>query len=199
MRPLGSHNTNERAAELERLLEEGINSIGLGPQGMSGNYSVMEVHIKNTARHPSVIGTAVNVGCWSHRRLVECGRQLPINLEGGTIFPAGPIIRPAKGLDGRYEMVSVGPATSMRMEKLEKEFIKRTGVKLIVGKGRMAAETVGGCREYKALHCIFPAGCAVVAATEVEEIENEKWEDLGMPETLWTLPGPGIWPSGCFY
>ncbi len=68
MRPLGVHNENERAAKMEQLLEDGINSIGLGPQGMSGNYSVMGVHIENTARHPSTIGVAVNVGCWSHRK-----------------------------------------------------------------------------------------------------------------------------------
>ena len=68
MRPIGSHNENERAAYMEKLLENGINSIGLGPQGMGGKYSVMGVHIENTARHPSTIGVAVNVGCWSHRR-----------------------------------------------------------------------------------------------------------------------------------
>ena len=68
MRPLGSHNENERAAKMERLLEDGINALGLGPQGMGGKYSVMGVHVENTARHPSAIGVAVNVGCWSHRR-----------------------------------------------------------------------------------------------------------------------------------
>ena len=31
MRPLGSHNENERAASMEKLLEDGINAIGLGP------------------------------------------------------------------------------------------------------------------------------------------------------------------------
>ncbi len=68
MRPIGSHNPNERAAKMERLLEEGINAIGLGPQGMGGRASVLGVNIENTARHPSAIGVAVNVGCWSHRR-----------------------------------------------------------------------------------------------------------------------------------
>ena len=68
MRPIGSHNANERAAKMETLLEDGINAIGLGPQGMGGKYSVMGVNIENTARHPSAIGVAVNVGCWSHRR-----------------------------------------------------------------------------------------------------------------------------------
>lgn len=68
MRPIGSHNDNERAAMMEKLLEDGINAIGLGPQGMGGKFSVLGVHIENTARHPSAIGVAVNVGCWSHRR-----------------------------------------------------------------------------------------------------------------------------------
>ena len=67
-RPLGTRNPNERAAKLEKLLEDGINEIGLGPQGVSGKMSVMGVHIENTARHPSTIGVAVNVGCWSHRK-----------------------------------------------------------------------------------------------------------------------------------
>lgn len=68
MRPLGSHNPNARAASLEKMLEDGINSIGLGPQGLSGNSSVMGVHVENSARHPSTIGVAVSTGCWSHRR-----------------------------------------------------------------------------------------------------------------------------------
>lgn len=68
LRPIGSHNDNPNAAKMERLLEDGINALGLGPQGMGGHYSVMGVNIENTARHPSVIGCALCVGCWSHRR-----------------------------------------------------------------------------------------------------------------------------------
>ncbi|MBQ7515359.1 MAG: L(+)-tartrate dehydratase subunit alpha [Schwartzia sp.] len=68
MRPIGSHNSNPRAAKLEQLLEDGINKIGLGPQGLMGKRSVLGVNVENSARHPSVIGVAVNVGCWSHRR-----------------------------------------------------------------------------------------------------------------------------------
>lgn len=119
----------------------------------------------------------------AHRRLINNGRALPVNIDGGAIFHAGPIIRPLG--DDKYEMVSVGPTTSMRMEKFEKEFIKQTGVKLIVGKGGMGQGTMEGCRDYKALHCVFPAGCAVLAAECVEEIVDAQWKDLGMPETLW--------------
>ncbi len=117
-----------------------------------------------------------------HRRLIELGIKLPVDLKGLAIFHAGPIV--AK--DGKgWKMVSIGPTTSMRMEKFEKEFIRQTGVKLVVGKGGMGPETVEGCKQYKAVHAVFPGGCAVLAATEVEEIEKVEWQELGMPEALW--------------
>ena len=68
MRPVDSHAANPRAALLEELLETGINKIGLGPQGFGGGASVLGVNVEHTARHPSVIGVGVSVGCWSHRR-----------------------------------------------------------------------------------------------------------------------------------
>ena len=91
----------------------------------------------------------------AHRRLVEEGRELPVDVRNAAILHAGPIIRPLE--NSRFEMVSVGPTTSMRMEKFEKEFVRDTGVRVN----------------------------AVVAATEVEEIVEAQWQDLGMPETLW--------------
>ena len=118
-----------------------------------------------------------------HRRVVQEGRELPLDIRGGAILHAGPIIR--KIGEKSFEMVSVGPTTSMRMEKFEREFIAKTGVRLIVGKGGMGEGTMSGCKEFGAIHCVFPAGCAVVAATQVEEIESADWTELGMPETLW--------------
>ncbi len=119
----------------------------------------------------------------AHRRLIEYGRELPVDVRGGAIFHAGPIVR--KREDGKYEMVSIGPTTSMRMEKFEKDFIEQTGVKVIVGKGGMGQDTVEACQKHKAIHCVYPAGNAVLAAIQVEEIEKAEWMDLGMPETLW--------------
>ena len=58
----------------------------------------------------------------AHRRLVEEGRELPVDVRNAAILHAGPIIRPLE--NSRFEMVSVGPTTSMRMEKFEKEFVR---------------------------------------------------------------------------
>lgn len=119
----------------------------------------------------------------AHRRLVEGHKELPVDVRNNAIFHAGPIIRPFE--NDKFEMVSVGPTTSMRMEKFEKEFVEQTGVKIIIGKGGMGPNTEYACKNFKAIHCVFPAGNAVVAATEVEEIVKAEWRDLGMPETLW--------------
>ena len=121
----------------------------------------------------------------AHRRLVEEGRELPVNVRDAAIFHAGPIIRPLD--NDKFEMVSVGPTTSMRMEKFEYEFVRETGVRIIIGKGGMKENTERACKEFGAIHCVFPAGNAVVAATEVEEIVDAQWRDLGMPRQLYQI------------
>ena len=47
----------------------------------------------------------------AHRRLIEEKRPLPVDIDGGAILHAGPIIRSLG--DDKYEMISVGPTTSM--------------------------------------------------------------------------------------
>lgn len=68
LRPVDSVHPNADAAKMETLLEEGLNKVGLGPQGLGGKATVMGVNIESSARHPSTIGVAVSTGCWAHRR-----------------------------------------------------------------------------------------------------------------------------------
>lgn len=68
LRPVDSAHPNADAAKMEVLLEEGLNKVGLGPQGLGGKATVMGVNIESSARHPSTIGVAVSTGCWAHRR-----------------------------------------------------------------------------------------------------------------------------------
>jgi L(+)-tartrate dehydratase beta subunit len=118
-----------------------------------------------------------------HGRVVDEGLEMPIDIRGKAIMHAGPIIR--KREDGSYRMISVGPTTSMRMERFEYEFIRETGVRIIIGKGGMKEKTAAGCKEFGAIHCVLPAGNAVVGAVCVEEITGVEWLDLGMPEACW--------------
>ena len=108
----------------------------------------------------------------AHRRVVEEGREIPVDVRNNAILHAGPIIRPLEN-------------DKLRMEKFEYEFVKTTGVRVIVGKGGMKENTANACKDFGAIHCVIPAGNAVVAAVCVEEIVRAEWRDLGMPETLW--------------
>lgn len=119
-----------------------------------------------------------------HLRVVSEGMDLPLDIHGKALMHAGPIVK-GSAADG-FEMVSIGPTTSMRMEKLEYEFIEKTGVRLLIGKGGMGKRTSEACREFGAVHCVLPAGNAVVTALRVEKISGVDWADLGMAEALWS-------------
>ena len=124
-----------------------------------------------------------------HHRVVIGGKEPPVDLKGKAVFHAGPIMKKISegGEPDKYKVISVGPTTSMRMEKAQAEFLGKTGVKIIIGKGGMGPKTTKGCVDNCAIHTIFPGGCAVVAAEEVLDCEGVEWLDLGMPEAMWRL------------
>lgn len=129
-------------------------------------------------------GTLVTCRDEGHRRIIQEGIMPKLPMDRIAIFHAGPIVR---DVEGGWEMVSVGPTTSMRMERYEKEFLAKTGVKLVIGKGGMGEKTAQGCKESTAVHAVFPGGCAVIAAEQVEKIEGKEWPEFGMPESFWIL------------
>lgn len=119
-----------------------------------------------------------------HRRVVHEGMECPVDFNGIAIFHAGPIVREGPGI---RELVSVGPTSSIRMEKYAAQFMARTGVKMMIGKGGMGEQTAAGCAAHRVIHCVYPGGCAVLGAGQVEEIETVFWRELGMPECLWVM------------
>lgn len=118
-----------------------------------------------------------------HERVVHEGRDFPVDIKDKVLMHAGPIVKEYD--DGHYEILSIGPTTSMRMERFEYEFIEKTGVRIIIGKGGMKEKTAAACREFGAIHCVMPAGNAVVGASSVESVLSGNWLDLGAPEACW--------------
>lgn len=120
-----------------------------------------------------------------HKRMLSDGLPDGVSLSGAALYHAGPIVK--RESDGKETVVSAGPTTSRRMESVEADVIEKYEVKLIIGKGGMLEKTASACKEFGAIHCAFPGGCAVVAAERIEEVVDCKWRDLGMPEALWIL------------
>ena len=119
-----------------------------------------------------------------YHRVVEDGLPCPVDLKGGANYHAGPIVREN---GDKWELVSIGPTSSVRMEKWAADFIQKTGVKVMIGKGGMGEKTASACREHCAIHCVYPGGCAVLGASQIEKIENVFWYELGMAECLWVM------------
>jgi len=129
-------------------------------------------------------GVVVTARDLVHRLVVKEGRNCPIDLNGLAIFHAGPIV---KRHDNKWFIVSIGPTTSYRMEPYEYEFIERTGVKLIIGKGFMGNRTAKACRDFKAIVTLYPGGCGAITSFNIEEVLGVYWLELGIPEALWVL------------
>jgi len=68
LRPFGTCHPRPKGAELERRIMDGLNSTGMGAQGLRGSQAVMGVHIESSARHTATIACAVNVSCYTLRR-----------------------------------------------------------------------------------------------------------------------------------
>jgi len=68
LRPIGEVNIDVHVAKLEQELLEAVNMTGVGPMGLGGEISVIDVHIDYAFRHPASFPVAVAFGCWACRR-----------------------------------------------------------------------------------------------------------------------------------
>lgn len=68
LRTLNQSNPDPELAKLEKELYEAANSIGIGPMGLGGKFTVLGVHVEYAERHPASYPAAVAVQCWAARR-----------------------------------------------------------------------------------------------------------------------------------
>ncbi|WP_018108260.1 fumarate hydratase [Bacteroides propionicifaciens] len=67
LREVGSINSDEQLASLEKDLLAQINQLGIGPAGFGGSTTAMAVHIITEATHIAGLPVAVNIGCHATR------------------------------------------------------------------------------------------------------------------------------------
>ncbi|ABM80030.1 FumA C-terminus/TtdB family hydratase beta subunit [Hyperthermus butylicus] len=122
----------------------------------------------------------------AHRKILELlnrNEKLPFEPRGLAVYHVGPVVRKR---NGEWEVVAAGPTTSTRMEPVEHEFIAKTGVRMVIGKGGMGPRTAEACRRYGAVYAVFTGGAAVLAAQAIKRVVDVYWlEELGIPEAVW--------------
>jgi len=67
LRPIGKRNPREDIAKLEEELLEKVNQLGLGPQGLGGRTTALDVHVEVYATHIAALPVAVNINCHASR------------------------------------------------------------------------------------------------------------------------------------
>ncbi len=66
-RDVGVHNQNKYYADLEKILLEKINKLGIGPQGFGGTTTALGVNIEYFPTHIAGLPVAVNINCHATR------------------------------------------------------------------------------------------------------------------------------------
>ncbi len=68
LRKLSDHSPNDALAAFEADILDEINSLSIGPAGLSGRTTALAVKAAAHARHPATYFVDVAFGCWAHRR-----------------------------------------------------------------------------------------------------------------------------------
>lgn len=67
LRPLGERHPQAHIAELEKEILERINGTGIGPQGLGGRITALDVHVETYPTHIASLPVAVNIQCHAAR------------------------------------------------------------------------------------------------------------------------------------
>jgi len=68
LRPIGLRNPDPQIAELEEKLFKAINSLGIGPMGLGGKWTTLDVKVEVAHTHTASLPIAVSFQCWALRR-----------------------------------------------------------------------------------------------------------------------------------
>jgi len=67
LRPIGQRHPDPDVAKLEEELLDDINKLGIGPQGLGGTVTALDVHIETYPTHIGSLPVAVNIQCHCDR------------------------------------------------------------------------------------------------------------------------------------
>ena len=128
--------------------------------------------------------------------LVDRGRSTRFDLSGHAVIHTAPNVRKvavSPRFPGGYEPLCVGTTTSMRMERFTRPLLAHWGVRVVIGKGGLGAESAGAFRELGGVYLAIVGGAAALETTWVDAIDDVDLDDLN-PESLWKFRVRGFGP-----
>ena len=119
--------------------------------------------------------------------MFDRGRKTKFDLSGHAVIHTAPNVRKvpvSKEYPVGYQPVCIGTTTSDRMERFSRPLMQQNGVRIIVGKGGMRADSTAAFQEMGGVYLAIIGGTAALETTGIEKIEDVDMDDLN-PESLW--------------
>ncbi len=142
----------------------------------------------------SVTGKIVTARDKAYARAIELLRarkRLPLDLRGAVVYHCGPL---ARKTPRGWEILSAGPTTSARVDHMQVEFVAKTGVRALIGKGGVGEDVATELSRLGCAYLAFTGGAGVLAARAIKKVEKILWQDLGIAEALWILRAQDFGP-----
>ena len=133
------------------------------------------------------------------------GGKLPVDFRDGALYHCGPVVvngdrnvaapagnaSTARGGDipvASYSVVAAGPTTSVRENPYEPDFIAKTGVRIVIGKGGMDAKTLAAMRKHGCVYVQAVGGGGAIYADAVKRVAGVSLlKEFGAAEAVWHL------------
>ena len=135
------------------------------------------------------ISGLVHTGRDKFHKFFADGGKIAVDFRDGALFHCGPVVVPApvsRDAPAGWRVVAAGPTTSMRENPYEPAFIEKTGVRLVIGKGGMDADTLEACRKFGAVYLQAVGGAAALAAACIRRVAAVHFlEEFGAAEACW--------------
>jgi len=128
--------------------------------------------------------------------MFDRGERTRLDLKGHAVVHTAPNVRPVEPSadnPAKYAPICVGTTTSMRMERFTRPLMEREGVRIVVGKGGMGAQSLAAFGDLGGVYLAVVGGAAALQTTWIEAIEDVDFEELN-PECLWKFRIHGFGP-----
>jgi L(+)-tartrate dehydratase beta subunit len=128
--------------------------------------------------------------------MFDRGRRTRFDLAGHAVIHTAPNVKKVEKSAAHpagYAPVCIGTTTSDRMERFTRPLMREYGVRIVIGKGGLRAESLKAFVELGGVYLAIIGGTAALETTWVEAIEDVDLDDLN-PESLWKFRVRGFGP-----
>ncbi|MBN2603834.1 MAG: fumarate hydratase C-terminal domain-containing protein [Candidatus Thermoplasmatota archaeon] len=145
------------------------------------NQDIKQLRIGDVVYVSGVLFTARDE---SHRLMLKKDPgEIPFDTKKMGLYHCGPLM---KRINDEWQVVSAGPTTSSRMDIFEEEFIKKFGIRLVIGKGSMDDSLTSVFKKNNCVFTVYTGGAGALAADKIVKVKDVYFlKELGMSEAIW--------------